>query len=101
MEPHRRGEATEAIVLAELKQRDIAVSHPFGDNERYDAVIEAPDGELLKVQIKTGWKKNGCIRFHTKTQHTNSTGHVYKPYGDRVDYFVVYSPDTEEIYLVD
>lgn len=54
METHRKGDLTEAVVIAELMKRSVPVSIPFGDNERYDVVAENPDGSLLKVQIKTG-----------------------------------------------
>jgi hypothetical protein len=100
MESQRRGDATEALVLAELKQRGTPVSLPFGDNERYDAIIESPSGELFRTQIKTGWMEDGSVRFHAKTQHTNSTGNVYKEYGENIDFFLVHSPHTEKVYLI-
>lgn len=100
MESHRKGELTEAIVVAELKRRHVPVSLPFGDNERYDAVIETPQGDLLKVQIKTGRLTEGKIEFHGKSQHTNSTGNVYKRYDGDVDYFIVYCDEIDSMYLI-
>ncbi|WP_128905980.1 group I intron-associated PD-(D/E)XK endonuclease [Halorubrum amylolyticum] len=101
MEPHRRGDLTEQIVITELKKRDISVSTPVGNNERYDLVLEKPDGELLRAQVKTGRLKDGVVRFKGVSQHTNSSGHVYKQYGDGVDCFLVHCGETEETYLVD
>lgn len=101
MEPHRRGDLTEQIVITELKKRDISVSTPVGDNERYDLVLEKPDGELLRAQVKTGRLKDGVVRFKGVSQHTNSSGHVYKQYGDGVDCFLVHCDETEGTYLVD
>ena len=100
MESHERGDATEATVIAELKQRNIAVSLPFGDNERYDAVVATPYDRLLRVQIKTGWIRDGRIEFHGKSQHTNSTGNTYSTYEGDVDYFTVYVPESESMYLI-
>ncbi|WP_135303441.1 group I intron-associated PD-(D/E)XK endonuclease [Haloarcula amylovorans] len=100
MQTHERGDATEAIVVAELKKRGIPVSIPFGDNQRYDAIVETPDANLLRVQIKTGWLNEGKINFHGKTQHTNSQGNTYQKYEDDVDYFVVYTPDLESLHVV-
>lgn len=100
MDSHRKGEFTEATVIAELKRRSIPVSLPFGDNERYDMVLETPTGALVRVQVKTGWLTNGTIGFHTKTQHTNSTGNTYKKYQDDIDYFIVYCHDLESLYLI-
>lgn len=100
MDSHERGDATEAVVIAELKRRNIAVSIPFGDNERYDVVVATPDDRLLRVQIKTGWVRDGRIEFHGKSQHTNSTGNTYTTYEGDVDYFIVYSPDLDAMYLI-
>jgi hypothetical protein len=101
LESHEKGDATEAAVVAELKRRAIPVARPFGDNQRYDAVAETSGGDLLKIQIKTGWLADGKVHFHGKSQHTNSTGNVYERYDGDVDYFVVYSDDLDELYLID
>lgn len=101
MEPHKKGELTEAIVIAEMIRREIPVSKPFGDNERYDILIEDTDGRVLKVQIKTGWLNDGLISFRANSQHTNSQGNVYKPYTGDVDLFLIYSHDLNEIYLIE
>ncbi|MFC7229286.1 group I intron-associated PD-(D/E)XK endonuclease [Salinirubellus salinus] len=100
MESHRKGELTEAVVVAELKRRGIPVSRPFGDNERYDVVAETPGGALLKLQVKTGRFERGTVVFDGVSTHTNSQGNVYKPYEDDVDYFLVYSDDLETLYIV-
>ena len=59
MESHRKGDLTEAILIAELTRRSIPVSLPFGDDERCDVVLETLTGALLRVQIKTGWLSDG------------------------------------------
>lgn len=94
------GNATEAIAIAELKRRNISVSLPFGDNERYDAIVAAPGDRMLRVQIKTGWMRDGCVEFHGKSQRTNSTGNTYSEYEGEVDYFIVYVPDRDSMYLI-
>lgn len=100
MDPERKGELTEAVVVAELKRREIAVSLPFGDNERYDSVIEAPGGELLRAQIKTGWEREETVQFKGYSQHTNATGHTYRGYTDGIDCFLVYAHEIERLFLV-
>ena len=100
MESHRRGDLTEQIVITELKRREVSVSTPVGDNERYDVVIEQPGGDLLRAQIKTGRLKDGTIRFNGLSQHTNASGHTYKQYGEEIDCFVVYCYDTDQTYLI-
>lgn len=100
MEPHQKGELTEAVVLAELKRREVAVSIPFGDNERYDLVIETPDTRFLRAQVKTGWSHDGVIEFRGYSKHTNGSGNVQKSYDGDIDCFLVYSHDHEELFFV-
>lgn len=99
MEPHRKGDLTEAIVIAELKRRSIPVSKPVGDNERYDLVAESERG-LWRLQVKTGQLQDGTVRFRGVSVHTNAQGNVRKPYTDDVDYFIVYADSLEKLYLI-
>lgn len=99
MESHRKGDLTEATVVAELKRRGIAVSLPFGDNERYDLIAESND-DLYRIQVKTGWISDGCVRFHGKSSHTNSEGNVYKTYDGDIDFFAVYCHEIDQLYLI-
>lgn len=99
MDSHQKGDYTEAVVIAELQKRDIPVCMPFGDNERYDAVVEQED-DFLSIQIKTGWLSDGKINFHCRSQHTNSQGNTYKKYDGDVDFFVVYCHKLESMYLI-
>lgn len=101
MDSHRNGDFTEAVVIAELKRRDIPVSMPFGDNERYDLLVETPENGFVRVQVKTGWLSDGKVYFHGRSQHTNSSGNVYKDYDGDVDYFIVYSHEIEKLYLIE
>ncbi|GGN12408.1 group I intron-associated PD-(D/E)XK endonuclease [Halarchaeum nitratireducens] len=100
MEPHRKGDLTEAIVIAELKRREISVSTPFGDNERYDLLAEDESGDVWKLQVKTGGFRDGKVLFNGKSQHTNASGHTYEVYDGDVDYFAVHCDDVDGLYLV-
>ena len=100
MEPHLKGDITEAIVIAELTKRGVPVSIPFGDNQRYDLIAETPQGWPLRIQIKTGWITDGVLRFKGVSQHTNSQGNKYRKYEDEVDYFIIYNHDIDQMYLV-
>jgi len=51
MKSHERGDATEARVIAELKERGIPVAIPFSDNQRYDIVVETPAARLLRSKL--------------------------------------------------
>ena len=57
------------------------ISVPFGENTRYDLLIE--DGtRFARVQCKTGRLRNGAIRFPT----CSSYGHHLRPNQGRQDY---------------
>lgn len=100
MESHQKGDLTEAVVIAELKRRGIPVLLPFGDNQRYDLAVETPHGALQTLQVKTGWLTDGVVEFHTRSQHTNASGNVYKDYDGDVDGFIVYVHELESTHLV-
>ena len=98
--PHRRGDATEALVIAELLKREISIAIPPTDNERYDLLAGTGENDYYRIHIKTGWLADGVIHFQGVSSHTNSQGNMYKPYDDDVDYFIIYVPTVEELYLV-
>ena len=100
MESHEMGDVTEATVVAELTRRGVTVALPFGDNERYDLVIETPDARFLRAQVKTGWTDEGVVNFRGYSQHTNAQGNVPKKYDGDIDCFLVYSHVYESMFFV-
>src|SRR5438270_11859189 len=84
-----------------LREMGYAVLLPFGENTRYDLVID--DGNTLaRVQCKTGRLRNGAVRWATcssNAQHPNPKPRRHD-YQDDVDYFAVYCPETEGVYLL-
>lgn len=98
--PHRKGDATEKIVVGELAKRGIPVLDTVTDNERYDIAIEHPSAGLLRIQVKTGNYSDGCIEVRGETVHTNSAGNVHKQYNDEFDHFLVYCYETDTMHLL-
>lgn len=100
------GERSEAIILARLAEVGYTVLIPFGENHRYDLVIEDGDGKFYRIQCKTGRVSHGSIDFNTASNyyhHPNAnkkTDYHRKDYRGEIDYFAVYSPDTHKVYLV-
>lgn len=86
-------EQSEAIVLAELLKRGFSVSLPFGDNQRYDLVLDTGN-KLLRVQVKVGRTRDGFIEFDTCSSHDR------KDYRGQVEMFAVYVFEPERVYLV-
>jgi hypothetical protein len=100
MDTNAVGAQTEGHVLASLIRAGYTVALPFGV-ARYDLVVEMPDG-FKRVQCKTGRLREGAVRFSTA-----SLGSVRKPgkftkspYIGQADFFGVYCPDTDAVYLV-
>lgn len=92
--------STLAIVLA-LREAGYSVLMPFGENTRYDLVIER-DGRLHRVQCKTGRLDDGVICFRTSSSyyHHPNPKTPSKHYRGQVDYFAVFCPETAGVYLV-
>ena len=104
--PHPKavGNATEAIIIARLVQAGKMVLLPFGENQRYDLVIDEGD-RFVRVQCKTGRLRDGAIRFATCSftyHHPNNQGTkpYMHPYGGQADLFGVYCPENDRVYLV-
>jgi hypothetical protein len=93
------GDVTEAMVLTEFLKAGFPVLVPFGDNRRYDLVVEV-GGHFLRVQCKTaslcGWKGDrACLRFKAR-----SGVHESRPYRGEADLFGAYSQHTGQVYVV-
>ena len=93
------------MVLGRLVQAGKNVLIPFGENVRYDYVIEESDGTFTRVQCKTGRLKKGVVTFnacsytyhHPSNRGTRNYQHHYR--GD-ADLFGIYCPETDGVYLV-
>jgi hypothetical protein len=94
-----KGEVTEAIVLSELVKRDVPVLTPFGENHRYDFVVELADS-FHRLQCKTARREGDRLRFQVNSTSPSNTGQTKSDYKGDVDYFVTHSRAVEETYLV-
>jgi hypothetical protein len=100
------GERSEAVITYRLLEAGYNVLKPYGDNTRYDLVIEDADGRFWKVQCKTTWMSpdNNCIIFATASNESRIKdgrwGYGRKSYRGEIHYFAAYSPHTDKVYLV-
>ncbi len=100
------GERSEAIIMAKFLEVGYGVLTPFGENKRYDLVIEDAEGNFYRIQCKTGWLEGEgtVIKFATSSMYyrvkDGRVGHGRKNYQGQIDYFAVYSPDTKGVYLI-
>jgi hypothetical protein len=99
--PKDIGDRTTLAVILALRELGLGVLVPFGENTRYDLVID--NGNCLaKVQCKTGRLRNGAVRWSVCSNygHHAHPRAVQRDYHGDIDYFAVYCPDTEGVYLI-
>lgn len=92
------GELTQAIIMTALLKRGDVVLLPFGDNQRYDLVIETTQG-FQRVQCKTGRLKKGAVEFAVASSRYHRGGQR-SAYTNQIEFFGVYCPKNGKSYLV-
>ncbi len=100
------GAESEAVIAAALIQAGYTVLTPNGYMHRYDLVIEDAEGKFWKIQCKTAWlsKDRATLRFNGYSLlMKGQKGRLESKrmgYENDVDYFAVYSPDAQKVYLL-
>lgn len=96
LDTKQKGNLTELQCITACYELGYNVSIPYGENSRYDFVLDV-DGKLLKVQVKTSRNKkaiknpNDAIVFTCRSSNTNASGNTYHRYTkDQIDYFATY-----------
>ena len=89
----QKGNLTELQCLTAFYEKGCHVSLPYGENSRYDMIVDF-QGKLLRVQVKTSSIKNNdtnAIEFSCRSSHVNSTGVKNVRYSEsEIDYFATY-----------
>jgi hypothetical protein len=94
------GNLSESIVMAAYIKAGFSVSVPFGNGCAYDLVIDTGT-RLYKVQVKTGWKRKGCLAYKGRRRIKDSSHDGMRSYrADEVDFFVIYFPPADAIYVM-
>jgi hypothetical protein len=99
--PKDKGDRTTLAVMLALRETGYGVLVPFGENTRYDIVID--DGmRLEKVQCKTGRLRSGAVRWNVCSNYFHHPHPKYesRDYRGQVDYFGVYCQETGAVYLI-
>jgi hypothetical protein len=93
-----KGNSSEAIVLAAYTRAGFLVSIPFGGGGAYDFIVDT-GVRLLKVQVKTGWRRTGCLLYKGRRRIKDSKRNGMRRYRtDEVDVFAVYDPKDDKLY---
>jgi hypothetical protein len=99
--PKEIGDRSTLAVMTALESEGLTILLPFGENVRYDLVID--DGKRLsRVQCKTGRLRTGAVRFNACSfygHHANPLS-LSRDYLGEIDYFAVYCPETTGVYLI-
>ena len=93
------GELTQACVIASLLRNRVPVSIPYGDNQRYDLIIEV-GGRLLKAQVKTA-RMIGDSSFDFPVSSSSlHRGGSRRTYRGEVNCFLVYNHHLRRTYMI-
>src|ERR671922_321834 len=96
--PKTVGERSEAMVLAEVLKQGLPVLIPFGDNQRYDLVVDTAQG-FIRVQVKTAVYQRGAVCFWSCSSQAHR-GRGRTGYQGEADVFGVYCPFLERVYFI-
>lgn len=100
MNTKTKGDISQATILAEFIKREMYVSVPWGDIAPYDLIID-DRCTLKKIQCKTGWITNSCVRFSSTSVTTKNGRPVHKLYKkEDVDFYAVRCEENKKIYIV-
>lgn len=99
--PKDKGDRTTLAVMLALREAGFAVLTPFGENTRYDLVIDDGD-KLSRIQCKTGRLRGGAVLFSTCScyGHHMNPGTSRRDYHGQIEYFAVYCAETGWVYLI-
>lgn len=95
-----RGHLAELLFAVEAKRRGYVVLTTGGDNAAFDLVLYTPDGNFVKVQVKS------CLgKEKTRDRHTFSVKRggekqhrIYK--ASEIDVMALYSYDNQQWYFI-
>jgi hypothetical protein len=94
--PKDVGDRTTLAIMLALHESGYQVSTPFGENTRYDLVLD--DGaRLLRLQCKTGRMRLGAVEFATASSyaHHPNEKRTQRHYRGQIDAFAVYCREPE------
>lgn len=92
------GDITQSQVMSALLKRGGKVLMPFGDNLRYDLVVEE-NGQFRRIQCKTGKIVRGAIVFSVASSQYHRGG-KRQDYRGQIDAFGVFCPDNDKVYII-
>jgi hypothetical protein len=92
-----QGNTAEAAVLHALSAAGLHVLLPFGGGLPFDLAAVLPSGEIVRIQVKAGRVRHGCVEFNSaSTDHGRGQLH----YRGRADVIAVHVPELNQTFMV-
>lgn len=92
----QKGNLTELQCITACYELGYSVSIPYGENSRYDFILDV-SGKLLKIQVKTSRNKKDAsypenvITFACRSTNVNTKKTTYHRYSKKeIDYFATF-----------
>ncbi|MBS3079708.1 hypothetical protein J4218_06305 [Candidatus Pacearchaeota archaeon] len=97
-----KGNIGETFVLANLIKEGFTVSIPYGENSRYDFIIETFKGfKRIQVKYMSKRKDRGCYILPLKSIRANKNNNRIVHYtSEQVDFIIGYCPDNNSCYII-
>jgi hypothetical protein len=92
------GDITQSHVMAALLKSGKKILMPFGDNCRYDLVVE-DSGRFIRIQCKTGKVSCGAVAFAVASSQYHRGG-KRQDYRGQIDAFGVFCPENGKVYMI-
>jgi hypothetical protein len=97
MDTIARGKTAEGAVLHALHRVGLHVLLPFGGGLAFDLAALTDDGRMLRLQVKSGRVRDGCVLFNScSTDHGNGR----QDYRGKADAIAVYVASLERVFVV-
>jgi PD-(D/E)XK endonuclease len=94
----RTGNDAEAAVLHRLILAGIGVLVPFGGGSPFDlGGVVPPDGDVLRIQVKSGRIRGDCVAFNSCTTDHGAGRQTHE---GRTDVIAVYFRDSDGVFMV-
>lgn len=100
MDTKDKGNLAELAAAKKAISKGLSVSFPFGDNERYDLIIDYGD-KLERAQVRKASQREGYLVFKCYSNH-RSGGEIKREsfQEDEIDVFLVRRQENDEIYRI-
>lgn len=100
MNTKRKGNIAELSAAKKLAQQGKPVSFPFGDNERYDIVVEEKEG-LKKAQVRKATKRKNYLVFKCYSNHRKQ-GEIKRETftSGEIDFFLVWYQELDRLFEI-